>query len=417
MSFVVNLLNSENMKMKNYLLILSTFISSVVFPQTGLTHSGSFTSGGKTRTYTYYVPAMYYTASVAVPLVFNLHGLSGSSAKQETYEDFRTIADTANFIIVHAEGLNQSPVTLINVPGWGSMSTVSAGAADIAFIMSLLDTMASHYTIDANRVYSAGYSQGGFLSYNLACQQNARFAAVASSCASLSLDNMAASNIVHPTPVMEIHGTTDNTIAYAGNSTYLHVDSLIKHWVCVNNCNATPTIDTLPDINLTDNCYPIHYVYSGGTDGSTVELYKIKDGGHQVPSDVTTANAYGVGNRNMDFKASKVIWEFFRKYSLSTLTSTPASPCLSSTTGVDEGVVDYNISIYPNPSTGIFHIELKSNVNSTLTISNVLGTTFLEKKISGSTETIDMSAAPSGVYFYQVINQNGSISSGKLIIE
>lgn len=405
------------MKMKNYFLILSTFISSVVFPQTGTTLSGSFTSGGKIRTYTYYVPDIYYTASDAVPLVFNLHGLSGSSVKQETYEDFRTIADTANFIIVHAEGLNQSPIPTFSVPGWGSMSTVAAGAADIAFIMSLLDTMESKYTIDANKVYSAGYSQGGFLSYNLACQQNARFAAIASSCASLSKDNMAASNIVHPTPVMEIHGTTDNTIAYTGNSTYLHVDSLIKHWVCVNNCNDTPVIDTLTDASTTDNCIPYHYVYSGGTDGSTVELYKIIGGGHQVPSDSITANAYGIGNRNMDFKASKVIWEFFRKYSLSNLTSTPVSSCLSVSTGMEDAVVDNTVSVYPNPSSGIFHFELKNYSNTTLTISNVLGTTVLEKKISGSMETIDLSAALSGVYFYLVTNQNGSISSGKLIIE
>lgn len=403
------------MKMKNYLCVIVLFASSFVYSQTGTTLSGSFSSGGKTRTYTYYVPVMY-TGATAVPLVFNLHGLSGSSVKQETYQDFRTIADTANFIIVHAAGLNQSPIPTFSLPGWGSMSTVAAGAADMTFIMSLLDTMISKYTIDANRVYSTGFSQGGFMSYNLACQQNARFAAVASNCASLSKDNMAASNLVHPTPVMEIHGTSDNTIAYAGNSTYLHVDSLIKHWVCVNNCDTIPAIDTF-DINFTDNCYPIHYVYSGGTDGSTVELYKIQDGGHQVPSDVTTANAYGVGNRNMDFKASKVIWEFFRKYSLSNLPSAPASSCLPASVGIDDVISENTISIYPNPSTGIFHIELKNIQNATITVVNVLGATVLEKKIVGSTETLDLSAAPAGVYFYQVANQTGSITSGKLIVE
>ncbi len=353
--------------------------------------------------------------------------MSGSSAKQETYEDFRTIADTANFIVVHAEGLNQSPIPSFSLLGWGSMTTVSAGAADITFIMSLLDTMEAHYNIDANKVYSAGYSQGAFLSYNLACQQNARFAAIASSCGSLSTANMAASNLVHPTPVMEIHGTSDNTIAYAGNSTYYHIDSLIKHWVCVNNCNTTPVIDTLPNISVSDNCYPVHHVYSGGTDGSTVELYKIISGGHQVPSDVTTANAYGVGNRNMDFKASKVIWEFFRKYSLNTLTTVPSTSGCSVTTstttptfpplGVSENDAEKNVSIYPNPSNGIFTIKFKSTQNADIIISNILGEVVFSAKGLNTSTTVNLTNVPGGVYFYRLSNQAEIIGSGKLIVE
>lgn len=399
------------MKMKNYLLILCTFISSVVFPQTGTTISGSFMSGGVSRTYTYYVPAMY-DGSTAVPLVVNLHGLSGSSVAQENYEDFRKIADTANFIILHPQGTG--PFALL--VGWSSMGTVASGVADRNFLMSLLDTIEAKLNINSNKIYSTGFSQGGFMSYNLGCLHSQRFAAIAPCSGKISADNFAACAPTHPLPVMHIHGTTDGLISFTGAGVQ-HVDTLVQHWVCFNNCNPLPTIDTVLNINSADNSKAIHYTYSGGTDGATVEYYKVDNGGHQVPSELVTLNEYGTGNRNRDFTAANVIWEFFRKYSLSTLTSTPSSSCLTTSTGINESVSDNTVSIYPNPSTGIFYVQSKNNSNTTLTILNVLGITVLEKKIVGSTEIIDLSTVPAGVYFYRVANQNENINSGKLVVE
>ena len=52
------------------------------------------------RTYITYVPAIY-NSSNAVPLIFNLHGRGGNSLIAMYHADFRDIADTANFIIVH----------------------------------------------------------------------------------------------------------------------------------------------------------------------------------------------------------------------------------------------------------------------------------------------------------------------------
>lgn len=126
----------------------------------------------------------------------------------------------------------------------------------------------------------------------------------------------------------------------------MSVDSLVKYWVCMNGCDTTPNMNPIIDINTADNCFPIHYIYEGGLDSSTVEFYKISSGGHQVPSEAVTQDEYGLGNRNMDIDASKEIWRFFSKYSLATATdiSENESP-------------KKEIAVYPNPSTGIFYIE------------------------------------------------------------
>ncbi|MDQ2793176.1 MAG: hypothetical protein M3Y12_04095, partial [Bacteroidota bacterium] len=61
-------------------------------------------AGGLTREYRLYVPAIYARTTGAVPLLLNLHGYGSNNQEQESYGDFRPIADTANFLVVHPNG-------------------------------------------------------------------------------------------------------------------------------------------------------------------------------------------------------------------------------------------------------------------------------------------------------------------------
>ena len=63
----------------------------------------SITHNGGQRDYILYVPANY-NSSVAVPLIFNFHGYTSNANEQMNYGDFRSIADTAGFIIVQPQG-------------------------------------------------------------------------------------------------------------------------------------------------------------------------------------------------------------------------------------------------------------------------------------------------------------------------
>ena len=65
------------------------------------------------------------------------------------HADFRSIADTANFIIVHPQGLlNSSGETHWNIGQSGTSSN------DIDFISKLIDSLTLEYNIDLDRVYS-----------------------------------------------------------------------------------------------------------------------------------------------------------------------------------------------------------------------------------------------------------------------
>ena len=71
---------------------------------------GSIRFGGEVRDYRLYVPRAY-TGTRPVPLLLNLHGYGSNNMEQEQYGDFRAIADTANFLVVHPNARSTPPVT------------------------------------------------------------------------------------------------------------------------------------------------------------------------------------------------------------------------------------------------------------------------------------------------------------------
>jgi polyhydroxybutyrate depolymerase len=198
------------MKYRLFLTIFCSFLHLSADAQQ--TINASITNGGIQRDYILYVPANY-TGTSGVPLLFNFHGFTSNATQQMFYGDFRSIADTAGFIIVHPEGtLDNNGITHFNV-GWGA-STVD----DVAFSSALIDSISAQYNIDQDRVYSTGMSNGGFMSFKLACELSDRIAGIASVTGSILPLTLSNCNALHSTPIMQIHGTTDGTVPYNGGA-------------------------------------------------------------------------------------------------------------------------------------------------------------------------------------------------------
>jgi polyhydroxybutyrate depolymerase len=336
----------------------------------------SIMSDGIYRNYRLYIPAAY-NGSTAYPLILNLHGYTSNALAQQQYTVFGPIADTAHFLMVYPNG-----TTYMGQPYWNSFGS---GANDIQFLSDLIDSLSADYNIDGNRVYSCGMSNGGYMSYTLACALNNKIAAVASVTGSMSTYTKATCSPGRPVPVMQISGTADATVPYTGTSTSLHIDSVMKYWRVNNNCNPSAIFTNVPDINTSDGCTAQHYVYNGGTGGSSVELYKIIGGGHTWPY------TYPVGVTNQDFKASEKIWLFFRKYKLNQLV------------GIEKAEKEINISIFPNPAVDLLSVEGGN-------ISEILITDLNGKELIWSSKIqLDISNLAGGIYFVHIISENKKV--------
>ena len=369
------------------ILIISTALLFLNKSYSQQTINGSITHGGLTRTYILYVPASY-SAGTPAPLVFNFHGYTSNATEQMFYGDFRSIADTAGFLLVHPMGtLDGSGQPYWN-SGWGG--TVD----DIGFTSALIDSLSLTYSINQDRVFSTGMSNGGFMSYTLACELSDRIAAIASVTGAMNLNQSSTCNASHPMPVLEIHGTSDATVAYIGASWIEATSNTLNYWATFNNCGIPAIMTPVPNINLTDGCTAEHYIYPNGLNGVDVEHYKIIGGGHTWPGAPFTV---GVTNRDID--ASIKIWEFFMQYDINGKIGYTALNDLSS---------NNKLTVYPNPalnSISIKGLENSGNITA-IQITAISGKNV--KLLESYNESIDISDLVDGIYFFTFLNGNQS---------
>ena len=107
---------------------------------------------GLTREYSIYIPESY-DVTTSFPLLFNFHGGGGNIAFHIAIADMSPIADTANFIVIYPQA--RPDPSDGNSFNW--IPKVPGTFDDVPFISSLIDTIASNYQIDQNRIYACGY--------------------------------------------------------------------------------------------------------------------------------------------------------------------------------------------------------------------------------------------------------------------
>lgn len=382
--------------MKYFATFLAVFLFSMV-SQAQQTLDLTLTHDGIERAYKLYVPATY-TGNEVVPLVFNFHGYGSNAGQQMFYGDFRAIADTANFIIAHPEGTLLAGTSHFNVGGFTLGSTVD----DVGFTEAMIDAIAADYAIDLNRVYSTGMSNGGFMSFLLACQLSDKIAAVASVTGSMTPETYNACDAQHPTPVLQIHGTNDGVVPYLGNILWTYpVEDVVAYWVGFNHCNEIPTTTDLTDINTSDASTVEHFVYDGGDNGVFVEHYKVAGGDHTWPG-----AAINIGVTNQDFSASAEIWKFFSQYNLNDLVGTNTS--IANGTGKP-----IEVNIYPNPASSKIFIDLNTAQQVDYELLSALGKVVLKGTLQTQHQELDIADLPANLYFLKIGAQVYKVMKGE----
>lgn len=233
---------------------------------------------GDERTYRIHVPRGY-NGLTPLPIIFAFHGTSASASVLERETAFDQLADSLAFFVVYPEGFHRG----WNVGDCCRYSFVKH-KDEQAFTLKILDELTSGLQLDTTRVYVTGYSDGGTLSFLLACGASSRITAVASVAGTL-LDPLPACNLSRPVPVMIIHGTGDHNIPYEGkqggpgyirgNHHEYSAPEVTQFWIAHNSCG---TIPVLQRVNKVEKAA---YECAGGK--SEVLFYTIYNGQHGWP--------------------------------------------------------------------------------------------------------------------------------------
>jgi alpha-tubulin suppressor-like RCC1 family protein len=79
----------------------------------------------------------------------------------------------------------------------------------------------------------------------------------------------------------------------------------------------------------------------------------------------------------------------------------------------DDFIAENNVTIYPNPSNGIFTIDAKEAV--TVEVYDIIGKKVFSSKMALGSSNFDLSNHANGIYLLMVTNQNGNSTTYKLI--
>ena len=275
-------------------------ISDATNPCEGLsTESGYFPdlkifSGGMERSYILYVPAIE-NPSRPMPLVFDFHGRGSTGEAQFNYSNFDALADKHKFILVSPNGIG-------NTWNAGDCCGVAVEAAidDVSFTEDTIEHVSREYCIDPHRIYASGMSNGGYMSYRLACEMADRIAAIGPVAARNRTLACAPSR---PVPMIAMNGTEDILVDYS-----LAVSS-VEMWIASNQCSGEQQIVyKKEDVTCVS--------YSECAQGATTEFCTVDGGGHSWPGAIDLFELdpevfFWAGKTTESIDASIKIWNFF----------------------------------------------------------------------------------------------------------
>ena len=263
---------------------------------TGL-QTKTFSHDNVNRNYLVYIPNSY-DSEIDYPLMFLFHGFGGIASQFMNTADMRDLAESKNFIVVYPQGLD-----LASTGSHWNCSNPSADnksdVDDIGFIENLIDQLLIDYpVIDNKRIYAAGYSNGGFMSYYLACNSK-KFAAIGSVAGTMLDDSYQNCNAQFPTAMINIHGTDDFDVPYVGNSYYPSIPDVVDWWKNFNNA-------TNEDLLTNQDGTIEQYIYYDDAGDRFVEHIKVIGGGH-----------YWDDKLNYEDKnTSGLIWDFVSNFDI-----------------------------------------------------------------------------------------------------
>ena len=269
----------------------------------------------RSRSYTVVQPKV---AQTLAPLLFVFHGSNQTGEKIRMFSGnvFDELVQAHGFVVVYPDGYkghwNDARIS-------SNFPTRKANIDDVGFTQALIDEMCTKHDIDANKVYIAGYSNGGQMVIRLIHEWPYPFAgAVLIGATQPEAANLLVAPRETSLPVLIIHGTRDPLVPYDGGMASLwglnprgiglSARETARYYAQRNHIYAEPTTRTLQHDGK--NVLPVtieEYTESGKY---PVKLVSIIGGGHVVPNPYIKT-AFLLGKIATHVNSAELLWDFF----------------------------------------------------------------------------------------------------------
>jgi polyhydroxybutyrate depolymerase len=186
--------------------------------------------GMRPRKYRLNLPSSY-AAGTAAPLLIGIHGLGGSATSFRTLSKFDVYGEERGMITAYPEGYG---------PEFGADAAWNAGLCcglakeneidDVTLISAIINSIEARFSIDKSRVWAVGFSNGGMLSYRLACELSQKITAIGVGAGSLM--NKTCDN-TKPVSIIHLHGGADPDILFTGAG-YFNTRDVVSSITSIN---------------------------------------------------------------------------------------------------------------------------------------------------------------------------------------
>lgn len=253
----------------------------------------------RNRTFLLHVPPQ--SGSIPLPLFLNFHGYGNDNELFCTNSGIRPLADKEGFFAICPRGGTADLA-------WNGGDCCGTAPAldidDVEFTRQMVQFVEQQLCLDKSRVFAGGYSNGGFMSYRLACEASDLIRAIGPVAGLLSDESTySCNNQVQPVPVIHFHGTLDATIRYSGG-----VES-IDRYKDILGCVGQPVVTFQ---NRTATCE----TYQNCQGKAEVSFCTIQGQGHAWPGCVgVPGSGAGCSGNTFDINATVEMWNFFKRMS------------------------------------------------------------------------------------------------------
>jgi len=219
-----------------------------------------------------------YDATRPWPLVVMLHGFGASGLLQRIYLQLPAQVDVRGFILVTPDGtVDPNGSRFWNA--WQECCDFSGtNVDDVGYLLGLLDEAEQRYNVDLDRVYFMGHSNGGFMSFRMACEAGDRIAGIMQLAGAMPKDPTLC-NDAGPVAILSVHGTNDDTIPFESTARYAGAVDSLATWIDRGGCGAEPTSEEGPAYTLDTGTTVTRWDCAA----ADVELWALDGAGH-LPS-------------------------------------------------------------------------------------------------------------------------------------